>query len=170
MFKVNDPVVHPGKGAGVVLDIKRMPRLKGNQRYYKIKIVGRDEKTTLMVPLKKAEEIGLRPAIPEANLGQVWEILSGQPLGLPAQHKKRYQLLKDKLSTGEVGRAAEVVRDLEWRRLQIRRLNVPGERIYKKAMRFLVGELAVSQGVEVQTVEEKVTRLLGESLSSHMVQ
>jgi RNA polymerase-interacting CarD/CdnL/TRCF family regulator len=61
-----------------------------------------------------------------------------------------------------------VVRDLEWRRKQGQRLNVPGERIYKKAMLFLTGELAVSQNIDVPTAEKQVSHILNDNLSSYM--
>ncbi|MDF1514167.1 MAG: CarD family transcriptional regulator [Anaerolineae bacterium] len=168
MFKVGEAVIHPNKGAGVITDIKRMPKLKQNQRFYKIKMFGYAEKTTLMVPIKQAEKIGMRSAITEKKVDQIWEILSTYPMGLPARHKKRYRILQDKLDTGQVQQIAEIVRDIRWRLMQIKKLNIPGERIYKKAKRFLVGELAVAQDVDVETAEAQVDRLLTEKLPDYM--
>lgn len=165
MFKVGDRVIHPNKGAGIILDIKRMPKIKRDTRYYQIKMVGHAEKTTLMVPFKHAEKIGMRSAIAENNLDQVWQTLGEHPMGLPSKHKQRYSILEDKLETGDITQIAEVVRDLRWRLMQIKRLNVPGERIYKRARRLLVGELAVAQDIDVDVAEEQVDRILTDKLS-----
>lgn len=166
MFNIGDAVVHPAKGAGIVTGVRRMPGWRKELQCYRIKMVDERTKTVLMIPVEKATDAGLRPAISEAGLGHVWRTLAAVPQELPIEHKERYKLLTEKLQTGNVTQIAEVIRDLEWRRINVdnKKLNVPGQRIYEKAMRLLAGELAVSQEISVQTAKDQVEDMLEKSL------
>jgi CarD family transcriptional regulator len=159
MFDVGDEVYHPTNGAGVIANLQKMPALKKGQRFYKIEMLDKTN-TVLMVPVKKAEEIGLRPAISKSKVNEILDLLSSTPESLPKKHKRRYKVCQDKLDTGNITQIAEVVRDMAWRRLENDKLNVPGRRIYKKALKLLIGELAVVQGVELLEAEEQVNEAL----------
>ena len=159
MFDIGDAVYHPTNGAGVIARLQTMPTLKKGQQFYRIRMLGRG-RTVLMVPVKKAEELGLRKAVAREEIDHVLHILSGDPTELPKKHKRRYKVCQDKLDTADTIQIAEVVRDLAWRRHKHEKLNVPGRRIYKKAMNLLVGELAVAQDVSLQDAEEQVTEAL----------
>ncbi|MGC9469597.1 MAG: CarD family transcriptional regulator [Anaerolineae bacterium] len=159
MFDVGDAVYHPTNGAGVIANLQRMPALKEGQRFYKIRMLGRT-RTVLMIPVKKAEELGLRPAASREKVSEVLAVLSADPEELPKRHKRRYKLCQDKLDTADIIQIAEVVRDLTWRRIQNDKLNVPGRRIFKKAMKLLTSELAVAQGLSLQAAEEQINEAL----------
>jgi RNA polymerase-interacting CarD/CdnL/TRCF family regulator len=66
------------------------------------------------------------------------------------------------LDTGNTEKIAEVLRDLTWRRIQEEKLNVPGRRIFNRGMKLLTGELAVSQGITLQSAEEQINTALQE--------
>jgi len=166
MFEIGDAVVHPDKGAGIIANIKRMPGLKKKRQCYKIRMVEERPKTVLMIPIRRAQASGLRLAISKAQVSRVWQALSAAPQELPKQHKKRYKLLKEKLQTGDITKVAEVIRDLQWRRLNLKKgkLNVPGQRIYKKAVHLLAGELAVAQDIDLPTAKDQIQDTLEASL------
>lgn len=159
MFDVGDAVYHPTNGAGVIANLQSMPTLRKGQRFYKIRMLGKG-KTVLMVPVSKAEELGLRRAVSKEMVREVLEVLAADPTDLPKKHKRRYKVCQDKLDTADTIQIAEVVRDLTWRRLKNDKLNVPGRRIYKKALKLLVGELAVAQDVSLQDAEEQINEAL----------
>ncbi len=162
MFQVGDAVVHPVNGAGFVAKLHSMPGFDEEKPCYKIEILGRT-KTTLMVPVERAEEVGLRRAITVPHLDRVWDVLRGEPEALPDNHKTRYKQMEDKLHTGEVLQIAEVVRDMAWRQRQADHLNVPGRRIYLRGMELLISELAVAQTIEIEAAELQVEKLLKKS-------
>ena len=159
MFDVGDAVYHPTNGAGVIANLQSMPTLRKGQKFYKIRMLGKG-KTVLMVPVSKAEELGLRRAVSKEMVREVLEVLAADPTDLPKKHKRRYKVCQDKLDTADTIQIAEVVRDLTWRRLKNDKLNVPGRRIYKKALKLLVGELAVAQDVSLQDAEEQINEAL----------
>ena len=164
MFRAGDPIVHPVRGAGVIVRVEERQWRGRSALYYKIRLLGQ-RGVTLMVPTDVAETLGLRRAIPQSRLKQVWGVLRADPERLPANHKQRYELLRDKLHAGNVFQVAEVVRDMAWRQEREGRLTTVGRRIYEEGITLLAGEIAATQGVDVADAETQVTAQLGESLS-----
>jgi CarD family transcriptional regulator len=164
-FQVEDAVVHPDYGAGVVTEIKERHSLGAAKRYYSIDLLG-EPGTIVMVPVGRAESVGLRRPIPEKGLSRLWRILRAEPGALPSDHKERYALIQDKLQDGDFFRIAEAVRDLAWRREEKQHLTTVGKRLYETGLGFLAGELAVVQGSDVRAAEAQIADRLEASIAS----
>jgi CarD family transcriptional regulator len=164
MFKAGDAIVHPVRGAGVVVRVEERQWRGSSDLYYRIRLLGQPT-TKLMIPTGAAETIGLRRAIPRSKLKQVWRVLRAAPETLPTDHKKRYRLLEDKLHAGNVFQVAEVVRDMAWRQQQEGSLTTIGKRRYEEGMKILAGEIAAVQGVDLDDAEAQIRARLSESLS-----
>jgi CarD family transcriptional regulator len=146
MFKAGDPIIHPIRGAGVVVQVEEKRWHGSNGLYYRIELLGQPG-TSLMIPIQRADSIGLRSAVSQSKLVQVWRVLRSTPSLLPSDHKTRYALLKEKLHTGDVLQVTEAVRDLAWRRNHQGNLTIQGKRIFEEGMRILSGEVAAARGV-----------------------
>ncbi len=160
MFSTGDAVVHPTRGVGVVVDIQEREWQGSNSQYYQIELIGREPSLQLMVPIEEADELGIRPAIPESEVGQVWRVLLSKPEDLPANHKTRHALLMDRLRTGDVFQIAQVLRDLTWRQKDQDHLTTRGRRIHKEALTFLAGEIAAAEGIDVIEAEARIRERL----------
>ncbi len=159
MFNVGDAVYHPINGAGIIANLQRMPTLKIGQEFYKIRMLA-STKTTLLVPVGRAGELGLRLAATRDQVVDVLSLLASRPVDLPQEHRARYEMCEEKLDAADIMQTAEVVRDLSWRRIQHDTLNVPGRRIFMKAMALLAGELAVAQDVTLAEAEGQIDEIL----------
>ncbi len=155
MYNIGDAVFHPTGGAGIITKLERMPAIKEGLRFYRIRMLERNN-TVLRVPVTKAEELGLRPALAEGEVGQILDILSAQPAELPQAHTARYKECQARLATGDTRTLAALIRDLSWQQIVASKLNAPGQRIFKRAKRLLAGELAVTQETDVQAAEEQI--------------
>jgi CarD family transcriptional regulator len=164
-FKTGDVIVHPTRGAGIVTGIKERKWRGDRAQYYKIKLLSQPG-TKLMIPTKAARKIGMRRAISRIKLRKLWRVLLADPNKLPSDHKERYQLLKDKLGTGDIFQVAEVVRDMAWRQRQKNHLTTVGKRIYDEGLKFLVGEVAAVQDVDFADADSEVRQRLLGSLAS----
>lgn len=157
MFDVGDKVVHPTHGAGLVRGIKKKDFLDQYHRYYIIDLAA--DHRTLMVPVSKAEEIGLRSISHETALSRVWHTLTTTAEALPDNHKKRQQHIQEKLKTGDVIKVAEVIRDL----VALKRedhLTSFDTRLLEKAQQFLVCEVALAEEVQVNEIEQMISETL----------
>ncbi len=161
MFKAGEAIVHPIRGAGVVECIEERQWRGRQSLYYRIKLLSQPG-SSLMIPIAKAENIGLRPAIPSSELGQVWRVLRTDPQTLPTDHKERYQILEDKFRTGDILQVAEAMRDMTWRQQQEGNLTTRGKRMYQEGMLLLAGEVAATQGIELTEAETQIRERLDE--------
>jgi CarD family transcriptional regulator len=163
-FKTGDAVVHPLRGAGIVISVEERQWHGHKHLYYRIRLLDQPG-TRLMIPTSAAKERGLRHAISQSNMNEMWCVLGAAPNILPNDHKERYQLLEDKLHTGDAFQVAEVVRDMAWRLQRKGRLTTVGKRRYKEGIRFLAGEIAAVEGIEIVNAEAQVLARLAEYLA-----
>jgi len=144
MFNVGDKVVHPTRGAGVVINIENKDIIDKFDKYYVIDMVTSDMK--LMVPVKNAKKIGLRQAIERSKVLRVLNILRGYPDELPEDHRERQARIGEKLKSGDAIAIAKVVRNLYWRD-QEKKLTTGDTRLFDRGKQFLIGELALAAGL-----------------------
>jgi RNA polymerase-interacting CarD/CdnL/TRCF family regulator len=147
MFKVGDAIIHPFRGAGVVVRVEEQQWHGSSALYYRIKLLGQPD------------------TIPRSKLSKVWRVLSAASRTLPSDHKQRYELLDDKLHTGDVFQVTEVVRDMAWRQQREGKLTMMGKQRYEEGMRILAGEIATVQGIDLEDAEAQVRARLTENLS-----
>ncbi len=166
MFNTGDAIVHPTRGVGVVVDIEEREWQGSSSQYYQIELLGREPSLKLMIPIKEADELGIRRAIQHSEVEQVWSVLNSEAEDLPQNHKTRHKVLRDKLHAGDVFQVAEVLRDLTWRQREEDHLTTRGRRIYKEALMFLAGEIAAAQGIDVAEAEGQIRERLRAILSS----
>ena len=164
MFEAGDAIIHPVRGAGVVVRVEEQRWHGSNALYYRVKLLGQPG-TKLMILTSAAETLGLRHTIPRSELKKVWRVLSAASRTLPSDHKKRYELLDDKLHTGDVFQVTEVVRDMAWRQQREGKLTMMGKQRYEEGIRILAGEIATVQGIDLDDAEAQVRARLSESMS-----
>jgi CarD family transcriptional regulator len=144
MFQVGDKIVHPQHGAGVVSAIER-DVIQGFGSYYVIELAAYNR--TLMIPVDKAEEIGMRTISAPDIMAEVLEALTGEPGNLPGNYTQRQIKLGERLRSGDVFEVAQVMRDLAFRGQQ-KHLTTQDSGFLEQARRFLASELALCRGIE----------------------
>ena len=165
MFQVGDAVVHPGYGAGKVVNIEQLSCLGSNKQYYSIKLLDGSD-TLVWVPVKEAKAKGVRRPIAESRLDQIWHRLRTQAEELPSDHNKRYEIIRGKLENGNVLHVAEALRDLSWKDYHVRSLTSEGKRLYDKGMKLLATELAVVRDSDPDEIETEISNALTENVVS----
>ncbi len=155
VFNFGDKVIHPAYGAGTIVDIQEKQIGDEQRTYYIIELLSQDG--TLMVPVARASDVGLRLPIEKPN--RVLQVLTSEPTLLSDDHRERQELISADLRSGDVLKISQVVRDLA-NRDNVGGLTEADLRLFRKAQEFLVGELALSQGVDVDTARDQVTLAL----------
>lgn len=165
VFHIGDKVFHPVHGAGTIIEVKERHSLGSARRYYSISLLSQP-KTVLMVPVKGAQEIGLRPPLQQSDLARVWGVLKEEPETLPTDHEQRYELLKDRLREGDTLHIAAALRDMAWREETERRLTKQGKQIYEDSLMLLAGEVAIVQDSDLAAAEAQIVEALRESVTT----
>ncbi len=163
VFKIGDAIMHPIRGAGIVVDLIRRQWHGNDKMYYKVELLSHPD-TNLMIPTGNAERLGLRHVISKSKLKRVWRVSGSAPKELPSDHKERYAALDDKMHTGDALQIARVVRDMEGRHQQKGKLTTVGKRKYEAGINILAGEIAAVQGVEVSQAEVQIREKLMQTL------
>jgi len=157
MFETGDKVVHPGHGPGVITGIERRQMLGEEKQYYVIKILTGGG--TLMTPVDRATEIGLRSTISNASVKRLLRSLSDQPEELPDDFRERQAAIEERLRVGDVFSTALVVRDLAWYG-QTRSLTKRDQQLMQQAEELIAAELALIEDIEVKEALEHLQTLV----------
>jgi CarD family transcriptional regulator len=158
-FVVGETVVYPHHGAAKITEVKKR-KIKGDEKLYlKLHVVQGD--LTIEVPAENVDLVGVRDVIGKEGLEQVFEVLRAPFVEEPTNWSRRYKANLEKLSSGDVIKVSEVVRDL-WRRDQDRGLSAGEKRMLAKARQILISELALAK----KTDEEKASEFLDGVLAS----
>ena len=163
MFNIGDKVVHPTHGAGLVKGIKEQDLLEQYHRYYVIDLAVDDR--ILMIPVSKAEEIGLRSISQQAALSQVWNTLGATTETLPDDYKRRQEHIQEKLKTGDAIKVAEVIRDLSALKREDH-LTSFDTKLLERAQQFLACEVALVEGMQVSEAERMISETLDNGVES----
>lgn len=156
MFNIGDKIVHPSYGAGSITDIAKKQIGDEQRIYYIIELLMQDG--TLMVPVARADDVGLR--LPIQATKEVMQVLSSEPDALLSDHRKRQELINTSIRSGDILKISEVVRDLAHRDKQSR-LTEADLKLYRQAQEFLAGELSLSMDTDVDAARSRIELALG---------
>jgi CarD family transcriptional regulator len=152
-YKKGQEVVYPLQGVGKVLSIEERPFRAIRLLYYIIYLEVSD--MTVMVPVDKADELGIRPIVDKRESQKALKLISEDFEPIPADWKLRYQMNLDLLKKGSVLDIATVVRAL-YHRSKIKELPILERKLYDNALRLLVDEISFSLDKAKDEVEALV--------------
>ncbi|MBX3312531.1 MAG: CarD family transcriptional regulator [Microbacteriaceae bacterium] len=162
-FEIGETVVYPHHGAATIEEVVKrkvkVPEGEEEKTFLKLKVKQGD--LTIVVPVDNLDLVGVRDVIGEEGLKQVFGVLQAEFTEEPTNWSRRYKANLEKLSSGDVIKVSEVVRDL-WRREQDRGLSAGEKRMLSKARQILISELALAK----KTDEEAASNLLDQVLAS----
>jgi CarD family transcriptional regulator len=153
-FQVGAMAVYPGYGVAEITGIEDREISGTTQRFYVLQVLGKD--TTLMVPMSKAESVGLRNIIGGAEVEQVYEVLRrrGEKIST-ATWNRRHREYMEKIRTGSLVEIGTVLRDLCLLRVD-KDLSYGERNMLETARGLLIQELALAKGAEESAVEEEI--------------
>jgi CarD family transcriptional regulator len=152
-FHVNQKIVYPLQGVGQIMAITERA-FKGKQtQYYQIFLPVTD--MTVMIPVGKAVEIGIRSIVPKEKAQEAFTIIASDFEPITADWKMRYQMNLDHLKSGDITDIALVVRNL-YHRSKVKELPILERKLYDSAMKLLIDEIAFSLDLHVSEVEKLV--------------
>jgi CarD family transcriptional regulator len=140
-YKKNQQIVYPLQGVGKVVSIEERPFRGTRLLYYIIYLEVSD--MTVMVPVLRADELGIRPIVDKREALKALRLISEDYEPIPADWKLRYQMNLDLLKKGSVLDIATVVRAL-YHRSRIKELPILERKLYDNALRLLVDEISFS--------------------------
>lgn len=160
MFKVGDKVVYPNHGAGTIVAIEKKDILGEKKEYYIMKLPIGEMK--VMIPVKKVEEIGIRPVIDENEADEVLRLLKGEKSKMSQNWNRRYRANMEKLKTGDIYEVAEVVRNLTIRDHE-KGLSTGEKKMLNNSRQILISELVLSKNMKEEEVEALIDNVFDDN-------
>jgi CarD family transcriptional regulator len=162
-YSVGDKVVHPHHGPGWIAGIEHRELLDGTKRYYVIEVPG--QRLTVHMPVRKADRVGVRPAMSQSRFPRVLSMLRSRPHLLPMDYKERQEQIGAQLKTGRVMPLARVVRDLTWHRERAH-LTITDSDCLKQGCDLLAAEMALASGDAVSDASKLIQSTMTAAMAS----
>lgn len=157
-FSVGDKLMHPQYGPGEITAMENRELMEGFKHYYVIELIM--DGSTLYVPMRKMDELGMRPVMSRVKLAQVLATLRSMPRRLSKDFKERQGRIREKLASARPIKLAEAVRDLTGRRRRSRLTKVD-KALLNRGRELLAAEMAMVTGTDILYAHETIDAALG---------
>jgi CarD family transcriptional regulator len=152
-FQLEQRVVYPSQGVGIIQSIEKKEFKNEKVPYYRIYLEVSD--MTIMVPVDKALELGIRPIVPKDEALRALELIGEEFEPIPSDWKLRYQMNLDLLKKGSVTDIAAIVRSL-YHRSKVKELPILERKLYDSALKLLMDEVSFSLRKPKEEVETMI--------------
>ena len=156
-YLVGEKVVYPSQGVGVIQEIVTRDFKGEKVLYYTIYLEVTD--MTVMAPVEKALELGIRPIVSPEEAEKALSLMSEAGEPNPTDWKMRYQMNLDLLRKGTVMDIASIVRSL-YNRSKVKELPIMERKLYDSALKLFQDELAYSLGKSKEDIETLIHQKL----------
>lgn len=159
MFNIGDKVVYPMHGAGTVAKIEEKELNGQLVQYLVLQMIVSD--MTIMIPVNKAELVGLRKVGNKRMLADVEEILkSDEPTNEPAMNwNKRSNMYLEQLKTSDIQKVAKVVQTLIQKE-RTKKISTGERRILNTGKQILLSELAIICGKNYNDMQAWLDKIM----------
>ena len=152
-FSVDQKVVYPSQGVGIVREIFEKQFKDQKTLYYKIYIEASD--MIVMVPVEKSDDLGIRQIVSAEEAKEALELLSDNSEPITSDWKLRYQMNLDLLKKGSVKDIATIVRCL-YNRSKVKELPILERKLYDSAKKLLEDEISYALGKSEKEIEQTI--------------
>jgi CarD family transcriptional regulator len=159
VFNKDQQVVYPSQGVGTITAIEEKVFKDQKVLYYVIYVEVSD--MTIMVPVDKAEGLGIRAIVPQDEARQALDLMGQDYEPISSDWKLRYQTNLELLKKGSVMDIATIVRSL-YHRSKVKELPILERKLYDSALKLLEDEVSFS----LQKPREEVESLIFSRLES----
>ncbi len=165
MFSVDDLVVYPAQGVGKVERIESQEIGGAKADFFIVRILSNN--VTLLVPIKNAANVGLRPLCSKQEGERILKSLEDRSdfTGYTGQNwNRRYREYSEKLKSGDLADVAYVLKELLLIG-QNKELSFGERRLLEQATNLLTLELALSLDRPQDDVKETINELFADVLA-----
>lgn len=157
-YKVGDKVVYPNHGVALIEEVSKVSVDEHAAKCYRLRVAA--NKTIVMVPTNKTEDVGMRRVIDEKEAKRLMRQLRAPDVSTGRDWKERFQENAARMQTGSIRDVADVMKSLTVLQQQ-KDLSDREKRMLEKARYLLVSEMAAAEDLTDEKVEDKIDKALG---------
>jgi CarD family transcriptional regulator len=143
-FQIGEKVVYPNQGVGIIENISSRSFGTQSERFYLLRLSY--SSMTVMVPFSNVGNIGLRKICKNTEINRILHFLSHGKCESSADWKVRFKDNSDKMQSGSLLQAAEVLKTL----LELQKdkpLSFREKKMLDRARHMLVTELSIARRI-----------------------
>lgn len=152
-YSINDKVVHPFHGAGVITNIC-MKDISGSMVECVV-ITLSGGKAGILLPSNSVDESGLRRVSSKKDIEAAMKILATEGEELPKDWRRRIDVLKERVNSGDPLVIATAIRDV-LARSSITKMNPSEKRVLNEAVVVFAGELSLVKSVDLEAAKKLI--------------
>ncbi len=159
-FHIGEKVVYPNQGVGTIENIRAWSLGSQFEKCYLLRMVYGS--VTVTVPFSKVANIGLRPITKKTEISRVLAYLATGRSVSCADWKVRFKRNSDKMLSGNLLHAAEVLKNL----LELQRdhlLSFREKKMLDRARHMLVTEISIAHGIAEPEAAAMLQKSLGKA-------
>lgn len=157
MFKKGDLVSHPIFGVGNIKNIEEKHVLDKSEQYYILDLTM--NQMTLMIPISKANDIGLRKIVSREKILEILEVLSCEMDEMERDYKTRIKTQMEMVDSGNLKKVAKVVRNY-WQRKKNDSLSATEKSLLERAKKILTSEVEAVYGIDEDEAKTMIKQYL----------
>jgi CarD family transcriptional regulator len=164
-LSIGQMVAYPSQGVCLVDHIEKKEVGSITVRFYALRVL-RDN-STILVPTANAESVGIRPVISSVQYRQLIELLRADFDLISNDWKIRSREFGEKLQSGDVFEAADVLKKLTFLSLE-KKLSFREQTFLDKARFLVVSEITMTGFAPEQLFEIELDALVEAACRSHL--
>jgi len=158
MFRDGNKVIYPRLGicrvAGIVEQVVGGTPVK----FYSLKPVDHQDSTSILVPVNKAQEVGVRRLIDRTEIPKLLRFL-GKDIEVVSDHRKRNARNAERISSGEIFEVADSLKTMT-KLGKGKSLSPEEQQTLSRARYLLINEIAYVTKLSASEVEEMIDNAL----------
>lgn len=173
MFSLEQKVVYPGHGVAQITRIFERKAGSHVTMFCELKFLSKD--MTVMVPMDRADEVGIRPLSSTKHINALLEALTNSDYTVDKQEltasnwNRRNKEYQNKLRTGSLKDISEIYRDLKYI-AKHKELSFGEKNLLNKTESLLVEEISAAEQLEEDKAIERLRSFFVPAMIQQMAQ
>jgi CarD family transcriptional regulator len=156
-FKIGDKVIYPNHGLGIVAKIEEKTIFGNTEGFFLLRILSTE--STVLVPVANVDNVGLRRAISDEEVEELYRLLGDGHIDNHQNWKGRFKDNSDKMRTGSIYDMADVLKSLTFL-AKSKSLSFREKRMLDRAKSLIVSEISEVMRIKPEAVEARVNEQL----------
>lgn len=155
-FEIGDKVIYPNHGLGIVERIESKTIMGTTCGFYQLRMAN---ETTVFVPVDNVDGVGLRRAVSDQEVEQLFTLLGNGKIEAHQNWKGRFKDNSDRMRTGSIYDVVEVLKSLTFLS-KTKSLSFREKRMLDRAKFLVVSEISEVMGQKALAIEKQVEEAL----------
>lgn len=164
-LRIGQKVAYPNQGVCMIEGIETKEIGEKCQNFYLLRVLS--DNSTILVPMSNAETVGLRPIISPGQYKNLIEVLRSDFDEISRDWKVRSREFSEKLQSGDVFQAADVLKKLTFLSLG-KKLSFREQIFLEKAKFLIISEIIYAGLASEEKIEGKIDQLIEIACHKHL--